>query len=163
MFNFPHPFIITLNYAFQDAHRLYQVTEYCSGGSMQQLIYKQKERLTEDEARLYIAQIVLAIGHLHKHGILYKDLNVDRVMVDEQGNAKLLDFSINHFFYGNKNQNYNMSFDIPIVYSSPELIKGRQLTYSHDWYSIGVLLYEMIVRIPPYYNNNRKLCLDNIK
>lgn len=76
-----HPFIVQLNFAFQTKTKLYLILEYCSGGDLGNLLIR-KGKLDEDIARIYIAEIVLAIQYLHKREIIFRDLKPDNVVID---------------------------------------------------------------------------------
>jgi serine/threonine protein kinase len=76
-----HKFIVRLAYAFQTFDRLFIVSEYCHGGDMRALV-SQKKRLTENESRLYLAEIIVAIEELHKNGIIHRDIKLDNILLD---------------------------------------------------------------------------------
>jgi len=88
-----HPFVVKLDSAFQTDTKLYLILQYCPGGDLGNLIAK-KKRLSEADARIYIAEIVLALEVLHQNGILYRDLKPDNVILDEEGHALLTDFGL---------------------------------------------------------------------
>ena len=90
-----HPFLVKLKESFQDKRHLYLALEFCPCGNMARVIAKQpSRRFTEDQARIYICQIVLALEHLHKHNILYRDLKPENILIDQDGNIKLTDFGL---------------------------------------------------------------------
>ena len=76
-----HPFIVKLNFAFQTENKLYLILDYCSGGDMRKLL-RRLGKLEENEARLYIAEILLAIQYLHKREIIFRDLKPDNIVID---------------------------------------------------------------------------------
>ena len=86
-----HPFIVSLQHSFQDDQHLYLVMDFVGGGDLFSLIEK-KGRLPEDWARIYSAEIVLALQHLNEHGIISRDLKPENVMVAINGHMKLTDF-----------------------------------------------------------------------
>ena len=88
-----HPFIVSLNYAFQTTNRLYLILDYCPGGDMGMALSKQK-RFTEEIARMYLCEIILAIEYLHQNNIVFRDLKPDNVVFDEDGHALLTDFGL---------------------------------------------------------------------
>lgn len=155
-----HPLVVGLDFAFQNSYRLYLIMEYCPGGDMEKQI-RLKKKFTEEEARLYICQVILAIEHLHKHNIIFRDLKPGNIVLDKHGNVKLTDFGLSKENVGEFSE--NRSFVGSIAYLAPEILKKQAHHKSIDWYLTGVLLYEMLVGIPPYYNNNRKILFENIR
>lgn len=88
-----HRFIVKLRFAFQTYDRLYLVTDYCAGGDMSSVIARTKG-LTEDLARLYLAELACAINEIHKNGIIHRDIKPDNVLIDGEGHAMLTDFGL---------------------------------------------------------------------
>jgi serine/threonine protein kinase len=88
-----HPFIMKLHYAFQTADKLYLVLDYCPGGELFFHLSRFR-RFPERVARFYAAELLLAIGHLHKRGIIYRDLKPENVLLDAEGHVKLGDFGL---------------------------------------------------------------------
>eukprot|EP00826_Nyctotherus_ovalis_P046779 TRINITY_DN5320_c0_g3_i1.p1 TRINITY_DN5320_c0_g3~~TRINITY_DN5320_c0_g3_i1.p1 ORF type:complete len:295 (+),score=74.95 TRINITY_DN5320_c0_g3_i1:1365-2249(+) len=162
-----HPFIVRLHCAFQTKARLFMVMDYCGGGDIGHVLQREK-RLAEETARVYLAEVLLAIGELHSREIIYRDLKPDNVVLDDQGHAMLTDFGLSK--EGVSDSDYTLSFCGSVAYLAPEMLRRSGHGKSVDWYLLGVLLYEMLVGIPPYFNRN-KYCLvicreklfDNIK
>ena len=88
-----HPFIVCLRYAFQSPDKLYLVTDYYNGGSLFYHLRKAKNFPVE-RARFYAAELMLAIDHLHKHGIIYRDLKLENILMDHEGHIALTDFGL---------------------------------------------------------------------
>lgn len=88
-----HPFIVGLHYAFQTDDRLFLVMEYCPGGDLSNYL-EAEDYFNEDRARLYIAEIILAIEDLHARGIIFRDLKPDNIVLDRNGHCKLIDFGL---------------------------------------------------------------------
>lgn len=88
-----HPFIVQLYYAFQTKDWLFLVLEYCPGGDLSQYL-QAEDYFSEERARIYISEILLAIEDLHKRGIIFWDLKPDNIVLDKQGHAKLTDFGL---------------------------------------------------------------------
>lgn len=85
--------MVKLNFAFQNESKLFLVMDYCSGGDLGKLLSK-KKKLTEELARIYICEILLALEALHKAMIIFRDLKPDNVVLDEEGHALLTDFGL---------------------------------------------------------------------
>lgn len=158
--NFHHPFIVGLNTAFQTASKLFLVLDYCPGGDLGQAIQREK-KFSIERARIYLAEVLLALEDLHKREIIYRDLKPDNVILDSEGHALLTDFGLSK--EGISNTDLTQSFCGSVAYLAPEMLRRAGHGKSVDWYLLGVLLYEMIIGIPPYFNRNRDKLFENIK
>lgn len=127
---------------------------------MSRTLHKDK-RFSEDRARMYLAEILLAIEDLHKRDIIFRDLKPDNVVFDEDGHAMLTDFGLSK--EGVMNNSGAKSFCGSPAYLAPEMLKRSGHGKSVDWYLLGCLLYEMLVGIPPYYSNNKEQLYANIQ
>lgn len=155
-----HPFIIKLNYAFQSEDKLFLVLDYCSGGNLTYYIGKEKH-FTEDMAKVYLCEIILALEELHKNGIIYRDLKPDNIIIDGQGHALLTDFGLSK--QGMQDNSCTNSFCGSLAYLAPEMIKRTGHGKAVDWYLLGVLFYEMLIGFPPFSSMNREQVLKNIE
>ena len=88
-----HKFIVKLAYAFQTFDKLFIVSEYCPGGDMRALLVN-KKKIPENEARLYLAEIIVAIEELHKNGIIHRDIKLENILIDKDGHIKITDFGL---------------------------------------------------------------------
>lgn len=147
-----HPFIVGLKYAFQTPEKLFLLLEYAPGGNMSRTLHKER-RFNEDRAKLYLAEIILALEDLHKRDIIFRDLKPDNIVFDEDGHSLLTDFGLSK--EGIVTNSQTRSFCGSPAYLAPEMLKRAGHGKSVDWYLLGVLLYEMLVGIPPYYSNNK--------
>ena len=127
---------------------------------MSRALHKDR-RFAEDRARLYLSEILLAIADLHKRNIIYRDLKPDNIVFDSKGHALLTDFGLSK--EGVVGANQAKSFCGSPAYLAPEMLKRSGHGKSIDWYLLGVLLYEMLVGIPPYYSNNKEQLYENIQ
>lgn len=155
-----HPFIVKLNYAFQTPEKLVMIMDFCPNGDLGTHLAREK-KFTEDKAKFYAAQIVLALGELHKNAILFRDLKPENVVLDADGNARLTDFGLSK--EGTTDEQLSRSFCGSIAYLAPEMLKRSGHTRSVDWYLLGVLSYEMVVGTPPFYSPNRDTMFSNIQ
>lgn len=112
-----------------------------------------EKKITEDRARIYIAEVILALEHLHKKDIIFRDLKPDNVVLDEDGHALLTDFGLSK---EGVEDNYSaQSFCGSVAYLAPEMLRRTGHGKAVDWYLLGVLLYELVVGSPPYFTNNK--------
>lgn len=148
-----HPFIVKLNFAFQTIDRLFLILDYCPGGDLSEHICRER-KFTEDRAKFYLCQIVLALEDLHKRDIIFRDLKPDNVVLDQDGNAMLTDFGLSKegVLVGNKGAT---SFCGSLAYLAPEMLKQVGHGKSVDWYLLGVIFYEMLAGMPPYFTDNK--------
>jgi serine/threonine protein kinase len=151
---------VGLNYAFQTRDKLFLILEYCPGGDLGKVL-EQEKRFDEGRARIYLAEILLALEDLHKRDIIFRDLKPDNVVLDTQGHALLTDFGLSK--EGVLDNQAANSFCGSVAYLAPEMLKRSGHGKSVDWYLLGVLLYEMLVGMPPYFNRDREKLVSNIQ
>ncbi|KAK2190843.1 hypothetical protein NP493_66g02001 [Ridgeia piscesae] len=145
------PFLITLHYAFQTDAKLHLILDYVNGGELFTHLY-QRERFSEVEVRIYIGEIVLALETLHKLGIIYRDIKLENILLDSDGHIILTDFGLSKEFLPTEKNYRAYSFCGTIEYMAPELVKGGQTghDFAVDWWSLGVLTYELLTGASPF-------------
>ncbi|CAI2361166.1 unnamed protein product [Moneuplotes crassus] len=154
-----HPFIMKMHYSFSTKNYLNLVLDFCPGGELFFHISKHKQ-FSEGMAKFYIAEVILAIEHLHDKNILYRDLKPENVLIDYDGHIKLTDFGLSAMNFG-KHSTADIFCGSP-EYMPPEMILRMRYNRMIDFYAIGALLYEMISGIPPFYSAKRKELFHNI-
>lgn len=153
-----HPFLVSLNACFQTKTKLYFVMEFMKGGELFQHLIRVK-RFSEKQAKYIAACLVLGLGHLHTKGFIYRDLKPENILFDEKGFARLTDFGL--VKYIKKNDKATTFCGTP-EYLSPEIILDQGCNRPTDWWSLGILIYEMIFGIPCFYSQNIKKMYKNI-
>ena len=155
-----HPFIVKLHFAFQTPEKLALVMDFCPNGDLGMLLQREKT-LTEEAARFYICEIVLALQELHSHNIVFRDLKPDNILIGSDGHIRLTDFGLSRDEFDPKT--LAQSFCGSAAYFAPEMVKRQGHSFSIDWYVLGAILYEMVIGTPPYYSVNRSSLYRNIK
>ena len=151
---------MSLNAAFQTRTKLFLILDFCPGSDLSKILHREG-RFSEEKARMYLCEILLALEDLHKRDIIYRDLKPENVVLDDEGHAQLTDFGLSKegVFEGNKGAK---SFCGSVAYLAPEMLCKAGHGKSVDWYLLGVLLYEMTVGQPPYYSESKSELFKNI-
>jgi len=154
-----YPLLCNLIFCFQTEERIYFVMPFLSGGELFQHL-RACRTFDEDKTRFYGAQIALALEYLHSKGIIYRDLKPENILMDEEGYLKLADFGMaKKLEVGEK----AMSFCGTPEYLAPEIILMEGQDQTADWWSFGILLYEMLCGVPPFYVDNLDVMYEMIK
>ncbi|CAO2624170.1 Ribosomal protein S6 kinase alpha-3 [Lemmus lemmus] len=132
-----HPFIVKLHYAFQTEGKLYLILDFLRGGDLFTRLSKEV-MFTEEDVKFYLAELALALDHLHSLGIIYRDLKPENILLDEEGHIKLTDFGLSKESIDHEKKAY--SFCGTVEYMAPEVVNRRGHTQSADWWSFGVLM-----------------------
>ena len=154
-----HPFLTSLKYSFQTNELLCFVLEYVNGGEL--FFHLSKEKLfTEPRARFYAAEITLAISYLHEHGIIYRDLKLENLLLDRHGHIKITDFGLckEDISYGDTTRTFCGTPE----YLAPEILEDSDYGRAVDWWGVGVVLYEMLCGHLPFYNRNHEILFELI-
>lgn len=154
------PFIVGLKFSFQTPTDLYFVTDYMSGGEL--FWHLQKEgRFQEARAKFYIAELILALQHLHEHDIVYRDLKPENILLDANGHIALCDFGLSK---ANLTQDDTTNtFCGTTEYLAPEVLLDEQgYTKMVDFWSLGVLVFEMCCGWSPFYAEDTQQMYKNI-
>mmetsp|Transcript_133762 Transcript_133762/g.286051 ORF Transcript_133762/g.286051 Transcript_133762/m.286051 type:complete len:786 (+) Transcript_133762:125-2482(+) len=155
-----HPYIVSLHYAFQTARHLVLVLQFCPGGNLQCHIQHQNG-LQENAARLYTAEVLLALCHLHERQIIFRDLKPENVVLDEEGHAMLTDFGLSK--EGVAGLRSAQSFCGSLAFLAPEVLQRRGHGRAVDLYGLGVLLFNMFTAMPPFFHPEQEALLKNIR
>ncbi|XP_027959042.1 ribosomal protein S6 kinase alpha-2 isoform X5 [Eumetopias jubatus] len=139
--------------AFQTEGKLYLILDFLRGGDLFSRLSKEV-MFTEEDVKFYLAELALALDHLHGLGIIYRDLKPENILLDEEGHIKITDFGLSKEAIDHDKRAY--SFCGTIEYMAPEVVNRRGHTQSADWWSFGVLMFEMLTGSLPFQGKDRK-------
>ncbi|XBW34656.1 hypothetical protein QEN19_000223 [Hanseniaspora menglaensis] len=151
-----NPFIIRMWGTFQDLNFVYMIMDYIEGGELFSLLRK-SQKFPVPVAKFYAAEVILAVEYLHENDIIYRDLKPENILLDKYGHIKLTDFGFAKYCPG-------VTFTIVGTpdYIAAEIIQTKGYNKSVDWWSLGVLIYEMLAGFTPFYDSNTLKTYDNI-
>eukprot|EP00180_Rhodochaete_pulchella_P003041 Plantae.Rhodophyta-Rhodochaete_pulchella.ctg4932.p1 GENE.Plantae.Rhodophyta-Rhodochaete_pulchella.ctg4932~~Plantae.Rhodophyta-Rhodochaete_pulchella.ctg4932.p1 ORF type:complete len:339 (+),score=65.95 Plantae.Rhodophyta-Rhodochaete_pulchella.ctg4932:76-1092(+) len=149
----PHPFVVECHSGFQTDEAVVLVLEYLSGGDFYDLL-KTNGALTEEQARFYLAEVAVAIGELHRHNFVLRDVKLENMLLDEHGHVRLTDFGLAARVKGIGDTSV-MDLSGTAIYQAPEILNKDGHGFAVDWWALGVLTYVMLVGKPPFFSDNR--------
>ena len=155
-----HPFVVKLYYAFQDCEKLYLILEYGQGGELFTHLNTEK-MFSERVAAFYMAEMVLAISHLHNElGVVYRDLKPENCLLDADGHLLLTDFGLSKVAV-EPTEGCNSMLGT-VEYMAPEVIQGKKYGKAVDWWSFGALGFDLMTGNPPFRGGNHAKIQENI-
>lgn len=143
-----HPFVVNMIRGFQDESRLYILLEYVVGGEMFTHLRK-AGKFPLPVAKFYTGQVMLALEYLHKSHIVYRDLKPENLLLDGNGNVKITDFG-----FAKKVPERTFTLCGTPEYLAPEIIQNKGHGKPVDWWAFGILMYEMLVGYPPFFDES---------
>lgn len=143
-----HPFIVNLYWAFHDEIFLYMLMEYVPGGELFTYL-RASQKFENDKALFYAAEIVSAFADIHEKDIIYRDLKPENILLSATGHVKLTDFG-----FAKKVKDRTWTLCGTPEYLAPEVIQSKGHGKAVDWWSLGILIYEMLAGFPPYFDEN---------
>lgn len=156
-----HPFIVHLYKTFRNDEKLYIIMECLHGGELYGHL-KKYGRFTLSVVKFYSAEILIAQEYLHKKSIVYRDMKPENVVVDSGGHVVLTDFGLaKHVEFGSEKKTY--TFCGTPEYISPEIVNNEGYNHTSDWWSFGVLIYEMLCGFSPFRADNEDAIYKSIR
>jgi len=152
LLNLEHPFVVKMRYAFQSAEKLYMVMDFYGGGS---LFYhlEMEGAFSEDCVKFFSAQLVLGVQYLHDNGIVYRDLKLENILMDTQGNLAITDFGLSKEI-DPSNRMWASTFCGTPLYVAPEMVHRRKYGFAVDWWALGIIMYELLSCRVPFCSRN---------
>ena len=146
-----HPFIVNMLCAFQDYENLYLLLDLLTGGDLR-YHYNSPHIFSENEIRFFISCVILSLEYIHENNIIHRDIKPENLLYDEKGYVHLTDFGIAKI---KKNENSSETSGTP-GYMAPEVLMGKNHSFTVDFYAIGIIGYEFLMGKRPYVGKNRK-------
>merc|ERR1711865_933681 len=153
-----HPFLVHLHYAFHKGRKIFLCIDLCNGGELYLHLSRQPaNRFHPVVAGFYIGEIVAAIAYLHANDIIYRDMKPENILVCDDGHLKLTDFGlakigISSMFGGDGGEVTQSLVGTP-EYLAPEILSSRPYGKASDWWTVGILMYELMVGKTPFIAN----------
>jgi serine/threonine protein kinase len=155
-----HPFLVGAHFTFQTDTKLFMILDYVPGGELFGRL-KAEKRFSERRTKLYAAEILLGLGHLHSQGLAYRDLKPENILVDAEGHLRITDFGLVKPDLVHSQSTTGTFCGTP-QYMAPEILLRQRYTKAVDWWAFGILLYEMLVGLPPFWDDNREVLYQKV-
>lgn len=148
-----HPFIVSMHFAFQSPEHLFFVMDYVDGGDLVKFWQASGCAFAESRARFYAAQVLLALAHLHRHGIVHRDIKMENLLLDAAGNVLVTDFGLAKTEMDEGATTRTLCGTLACL--APEIVQSEPYGKAVDWWSFGVTLYQMVASQLPFPATDR--------
>ncbi|KAF7731754.1 camp-dependent protein kinase catalytic subunit [Apophysomyces ossiformis] len=156
-----HPFLVNMWGTFQDSVNLYMVMDYVPGGELFSVL-RRSHRFPDHVAKFYAAEVILAIEYLHSKDMIYRDLKPENLLLDAQGHIKITDFGFAKHVPDVTWTLCGTPDYLALSNLAPEIIQSKAYGKAVDWWSLGVLIYEMLAGCPPFYDDDHMKLYEKI-
>lgn len=150
------PFFVRLWGTFQDVNNLFMVMDFIEGGELFSLLRKSR-RFPSPVAKFYASEVVLALEHLHSLDIIYRDLKPENILLDKHGHVKITDFG-----FAKEVPDVTWTLCGTPDYIAPEVVASKPYNKSVDWWSLGILIFEMLTGYTPFYSQSHMRTYEKI-
>jgi len=169
-----HPFLVGLEHCFQTKEKIFFATRLVRGGELFQHLRKHK-RFSESRTKFYGAIIALALGHLHSHHIIHRDMKPENILMDDDGYLAITDFGMAKILMNEDDKTNTFCGSLEYMgisvgdmnknnfFTAPEVVAESGHAKEADWWGLGVLMYELMVGVPPFYHQNHSIMLRKIQ
>ena len=177
LLQFSNPYIVKFYYSIIGEQNLYLVTEFVPGGDLYSLL-ENIGAMTEEHAKIYAMQVLLALRYLRQNGIIHRDIKPDNILVSADGKLKLTDFGLSYMGMvdrrlgidadgngeeeGNESLKQASSFVGTPDYIAPEIIMNQAHSFTVDYWSLGIMIYEFVYGLPPFHGATERETHRNI-
>lgn len=156
-----YPFLVNLRYAFQDDRNLFMVLDLMLGGDLRFHLDYSASSITEESIKFWMAELCLGIHYMHTKNIVHRDLKPDNLLLDDDGHVHIADFNVTAYLP--KNGEYLKSISGTVSYMAPEMVKKTGYREQVDWWSLGVIMYELMFGKRPFRGSTRSEILRAIE
>ena len=140
-----HPFLVTLHEAMEEGGKVYLILQLLRGGDLSMHL-REKQRLSVEQVRFYMAQVTVGLAHLHANSILYRDLKPSNIVLDGKGNAVLTDMGVASYC----TRLVSATLAGTPLYQAPEMLDGQPYSQAVDWWAMGIVTFELLQGFPPF-------------
>ncbi|KAI9594154.1 kinase-like domain-containing protein [Syncephalis fuscata] len=153
-----HPFLVGLHSCFQTDNRIYFVMEYVSGGDL--MLHIQRQSFSEQRAKFYACEVLLALEYFHKNNIVYRDLKLDNILLTLDGHIKIADYGLckESMDFGATTGTFCGTPE----FMAPEILLDQRYSRAVDWWAFGVLIYEMLLGQSPFHGDDEEEIFESI-
>jgi len=156
-----HPFLVKLYYAFQTPDKVYFALDFVNGGELF-FHLQQVGSFPEERTRFYVGEIACALEYLHSEGVVYRDLKPENILLHSSGHVRLTDFGVSKVLDTTGGPAFTETLVGTDEYLAPEVLLAQPFSFPIDWWALGVVTYEMLTGLPPFYDQDKKRMFEKV-